>query len=78
MITTNSNIDPDFIKHVEDNYFRTNQDIGANLNTLFIWNLVRNEAGLGVLRFVDLPAYCITHERYHQIKEEYGCKRVKP
>jgi hypothetical protein len=66
-------IDHEFIKRVEAGHFRTNQDTGANANALFIWNLVRKEAGLEPLSVKDLPAFCAVHQKYHIIREEYGC-----
>ena len=68
-------IDKDFIASVEKNYFRTNQDIGAEYNALFIWNIVRKEAGLEPLKMDDLPAYCMTHKMYHKIQPDYECIR---
>lgn len=68
-------IDTSFIKDVESRHFRTNEDTGANLNALMIWNLVRKHAGLPKLETDDLPAYCATHDTYHLIQLEYGCKR---
>lgn len=70
-------IDADFIKQVESAHFRTNEDTGAVLNALFIWNLVRKHVGLPRLDMGDLPAYCETHGDYHVIRAGYGCKRKK-
>lgn len=64
-----------FIKETEKAHFRTDSDTGANPNALFIWNLLRKWAELPQLKKEDLPAYCSTHEKYHVIKEDYGCKR---
>ncbi len=54
-----------FIKSVEDNHFRTDTDTGANLNALFIWNRIREYAGLEPLRLEDLPSYCKVCDNYH-------------
>lgn len=70
-------IDTDFIKRVESAHFRTNEDTGANLNAILIWNMVRRHVGLPRIDIDDLPAYCETHEKYHVIQEDYGCKRKK-
>lgn len=69
------NIDNTFIKKVEEAHFRTNDDTGANLNALFIWNLVREHVGESRLEWRDLPAYCETHQKYHKIDIDYGCVR---
>lgn len=68
-------IDTDFIKRVEASHFRTNEDTGANLNALLIWNMVRQHLGMTQLTTKDLPSYCITHKTYHVIRSDYGCKR---
>lgn len=68
-------IDDAFIKDVESKYFRTNTDTGANDNALFIWNRVRNHVGLKNLVKTDLPAWCVTHKKYHVIQKDYGCQR---
>lgn len=68
-------IDSNFINEVEKAHFRTNQDTGANLNALLIWNLVRKHVGLPRLEVDDLPAYCEAHETYHKIRADYGCHR---
>jgi hypothetical protein len=64
-----------FIAAIEAAHFRTDEDRGANTNALFIWNRVREFAGLPELKRVDLPAYCFKHETYHPIREGYGCER---
>jgi len=61
----------DFIAHMEKHYFRTDADTGANENALFVWNLVREYAGLPKLTLKDLPAFCVTCGRYHK----NPCKR---
>jgi hypothetical protein len=66
-----------FIENMERSYFRTNEDTGANLNALFIWNLVREYAKMEKLAWEDLPAHCKVHNTYHVIKEDYGCVRTK-
>lgn len=48
----------EFIADVEDCHFRTNGDTGANKNAMFIWNIVRNWAGMECLEEDDL------HKRY--------------
>jgi len=65
----------EFIQKVEKDHFRTVTDTGANPNALFIWNLVREEAGLPRLDPKDLPAFCVTHGKYHILREDYGCVR---
>lgn len=64
----------DFIKQTEKSHFRTVHDTGANSNALFVWNLVRQHAGLSPLQISDLPGFCETHGMYHTIRIEYGCK----
>lgn len=71
------NIDQEFVKQVETAHFRTDQDTGATLNSLFIWNMVRNHVGLPRLQLTDLPAWCTVHRKYHVIQEDYGCQREK-
>lgn len=71
-------IDEAFISEVERNYFRTDEDIGANTNALLIWNLVRKKFGYVPLMRGELPAFCTTHKCYHIIKAEYGCTRKVP
>lgn len=68
-------IDAAFIKDVESRHFRTDEDSGAGSNALMIWNMVRAHVGLQPLKKSDLPAYCVTHNCYHIIREDYGCKR---
>jgi len=48
----------EFIVDVEACHFRTNGDTGANKNALFIWNIVRNWAGMDCMEEDDL------HKRY--------------
>lgn len=59
-----TNISRDFILEVESKYFRTNEDVGANQNALFIWNLVREQAGLPRLEMKDLPRWWISEKSY--------------
>ena len=66
----------EFIRDVEASHFRTDHDTGAQEHALFIWNIVRQKAGLPRLRKSDLPAWCETHGKYHVIQEGYGCKRT--
>lgn len=44
----------DFIADVEACHFRSGFDTGANPNALFIWNIVRNWAGMDSLEQDDL------------------------
>lgn len=44
----------EFIEQTEKAYFRTNMDTGANMNALFVWNRVREFAGLPELTHDDL------------------------
>jgi hypothetical protein len=67
------NIDVEFIKQVEAAHFRTVQDTGANHNALLIWNCVRKHVGLPALTLDDLPRYCVAHNCYHLIRQDYGC-----
>lgn len=68
-------IDQEFIERTEASHFRTDTDTGANFNAIFIWNVVRQHVGLPILKLSDLPAFCETHQKYHVIKKDYGCKR---
>jgi hypothetical protein len=68
-------IDADWIKEVEGHHFRTNHDTGANLNALFVWNILRRRAGLPSISKNDLPAFCIIHNTHHIIDEKNGCVR---
>lgn len=52
----------EFVEDVEKCHFRSAYDTGANQNALFIWNIVRQKAGLPHLDLDDLI------ERYH-VKE---------
>lgn len=63
------------IATVEADHFRTDQDTGANSNTLLVWNRVRKYAGLPELTKEQLPAFCKVHNTFHKIKKDYGCKR---
>jgi hypothetical protein len=45
----------DLIDDVERSHFRTGSDSGAQDNALFIWNCVRDKAGLPALSRADLP-----------------------
>ncbi len=74
---TTQQIDLEFIADVEARYFRTQTDIGANLNAIFIWNLVRQKAGLTKIDIDDLPAFCKKHKCYHVIKTDYGCVKAE-
>lgn len=44
----------DFIRDVEARHFRTGHDTGANRNALFVWNQLREYAGLERLTWRDL------------------------
>lgn len=44
----------DFIEDIERRYFRTDSDTGAGDNALFIWNRVREHAGMKPLTKGDL------------------------
>lgn len=70
-------IDKEFIAKTEASHFRTNSDTGANECAMLVWNMVRQHVGLPRLRLWDLPAWCVTHQKYHLINSEYGCKRNK-
>lgn len=70
-------LDPEFVRQIEASYFRTDEDIGANTNALMIWNHVREHVGLPRIGTADLPSHCLTHDRYHVIKPDYGCIRTK-
>lgn len=63
----------EFVQDVENRFFRTNQDTGANSNAMMIWNLVRNHFGLPRLRKDDLPSWCPECKEYHKSdKHEAG------
>lgn len=64
-----------FILATERAHFRTDQDTGANSAVLMIWNMVRQHFGKLPLKREDLPAFCVTHDKYHKIEADYGCKR---
>lgn len=70
-------ITEEFIRKVEDAHFRTNEDTGAHPNALMIWNIVRAHIGLPALSANDLPAFCDEHKKYHVIKDDYGCRRIR-
>lgn len=44
----------EFIDQTEGSYFRTHHDTGANMNALFIWNQLREFAGMPKLTKRDL------------------------
>lgn len=44
----------EFINKTERDHFRTHQDVGANWNALFVWNQLREFAGLPRLTKHDL------------------------
>jgi len=66
-----------FIKRVEEAHFRTRYDSGAHPNAMLIWNQVREFANLPRINLKDLPAHCSVHNRYHVIREDYGCAPVE-
>ena len=47
----------EFIEDVQKCHFRTALDTGANSNALFIWNIVRNWAGMECLDEDDLHRF---------------------
>lgn len=55
----------EFIKEFEASHFRTIHDTGATFQTMFLWNMVRNKAGLPRLEWTDLAAYCVDCRKYH-------------
>ena len=71
-------IDKNFVEKIERAHFRTDEDTGANLNALFIWNLVRKELGLDNLQKSDLPSYCNICDNYHIGECKKLAKRVEP
>lgn len=71
-------IDAEFIKKVEGDHFRTVGDTGAHPNAMMIWNRVRQHVGLARITIDDLPKYCETHDTYHMLREDYGCKQRTP
>lgn len=52
------------INEVEEAHFRTNQDIGSNLNALIILNSFRRKCGLVPITRDDLPAYDEKSDKY--------------
>jgi hypothetical protein len=67
--------DTAFILATERAHFRTDQDTGASPAVMMIWNMVRRHFGKTELKVGDLPAFCTTHDKYHKIEADYGCKR---
>lgn len=55
----------EFINKIEASHFRTQEDTGANLNAMLIWNQVRKLAGLKRLQLDDLASYCSECDKYH-------------
>lgn len=49
-------MDLNFVRDVENRYFRTQCDIGAHPNALEVWNEVRRAVGLPPLRKRDIPS----------------------
>lgn len=54
-----------FIQDMEDRHFSTDCDTGANHNAMFIWNQVREFAGLHRLKKTNLPSWCDLCQEYH-------------
>ena len=54
-----------FIADVEASHFRTDSDTGANWHAMFMWNLVRQHAGMKPLENKDLPTWCENCHKYH-------------
>lgn len=61
----------EFIEQTEKSHFRTASDTGANPNALFIWNLLREHAGLPRLTKDDLMHRHaeLTGESYEELVE---------
>jgi hypothetical protein len=62
----------DFIREVEDSHFRTVSDYGGNPNALFIWNRVREFAGLDPLSYQDLVDKAPEVAELKALKQEYN------
>ena len=58
-------LDAEFIKKVENDHFRTDQDTGAHPNALLIWNIVRQHVGLPKLSISQLQTFCNICNGYH-------------
>lgn len=63
----------EFIADVEECHFRTAHDTGANLNAMFVWNIVRNWAGMDSLDIDDLHRNHarIDNKTYEEVKADY-------
>ena len=48
----------EFIADFESRFMRTESDTTANPNALFVWNIIRERAGLPRLNRVDLTCAC--------------------
>lgn len=61
----------EFIQDAERKYFRTESDTGANPNAMFVWNRVREYAGLPILTRENLfeNHAALTGESIEEIKE---------
>lgn len=59
----------EFIKDIESKYFRTALDTGAQEGARFIWNIIRNNAGLESLRQKDFPVWDATKKEYVMPKD---------
>ena len=62
-----------FIEDMESRFFRTATDTGANPNAMFVWNLVREWAGLDRLTVDDLHRRHaeIDGKRFEDVKQAY-------
>ena len=54
-----------FIAVTEKQYFRTQQDTGATEHAMFVWNRLREYAGLRKLEKKDLAHFCGFCNKYH-------------
>lgn len=61
----------EFIQDSEAKWFRTASDVGANTNALFVWNRVRDFAGLPALTNQDLRDKEPEVAKFHDLKAKY-------
>jgi hypothetical protein len=63
----------EFIEDVEKCHFRTGHDTGANHNALFVWNILRQYAGLEELTRDDLIKRHADDKgwTFEEMKEDY-------
>lgn len=66
------------VARVERSHFRTQHDTGANDCAMFIWNLVRVEAGLPRITLRDLPGWCEGCRAYHLPRAECAVPTASP